>query len=56
MDSYIKQRERNTSPSRENVDTHWTGLDWTASVFLETTSQNGSLREMVHRRDWIEQD
>ena len=53
MDSYI-QTNRKKYLTEQEVSGH--SLNVTGLDCLERTSLNESLREMVHWRDWIEQD
>ena len=52
-DGFINSNKQKEIPHRAGSghSLNGTGLDC-----LERTSQNESLREMVHWRDWIEQD
>ena len=53
-DGFIHQTNRKKYLTEQEVSGH--SLNGTGLDCLERTSQNESLREMVHWRDWIEQD
>ena len=53
---FINSNKQKEIPHRAGSKWTLTERDWTGLDCLERTSRNESLSEMVHWRDWIEQD